>query len=207
MVRRDSPSFLLLAGLLMLCACDLTSDGDNSPEPETLDHHVHLVILYVHTINQASDTLGVVSVTANTGILLASRDAVRQLSRKSVTIGSSPEPMRIVYPDSGMHACSTYVEHYVGYQTRYGGDTVRFGEMDRYGTWGLQLAPHQVCATFADGDSASVYAGVVAPLPDTVRPGGTLELDVTVDLNGLLVWQPSASRYDMRPDHVHVTQR
>jgi hypothetical protein len=173
-----------------------------------MDHHSHLVVMHFRTVSHAADTLGVVSVTAGSGYLLARRDAARQLSRSSMTPAHLAVPTQFVYPDSEVHTCSTYIDHYVGYQSRYGGDTTHFGEMDRYGTWVMEIIPNEVGATFADRESASVYSYEIVPVPDAVRPNGVLELDIEVDLDGLLVWQPSAAKYNMYPEnHIHVTQR
>ena len=116
-------------------------------------------------------------------------------------------PLRLVYPDSEVHTCSSDVSHYVGYQNQYGGDTMRFGKLDRYGPWVGHLRLYENAATFTLRDSAPVHFASVDTVPDTVRQNGILELDVTVDLNGLLVWSPHYSRYNMQPDRIHYTQR
>jgi hypothetical protein len=203
-VRYRCGSFFVLAWLLAFSGCD--NDSYNSPEPESMEHHSHLVVMHFRTVNHAADTLGVVSVTAGSGYLLARRDAARQLSRSSMTPAHLPVPTQLVYPDSQVHTCSTYIDHYVGYQSRYGGDTTHFGEMDRYGTWVMEMIPNEVGATFAARESASVYSYEIVPVPDTVRPDGVLDLDIEVDVDGLLTWQPSASKYILHPDHIRVTQ-
>jgi hypothetical protein len=142
------------------------------------------------------------------GWKFARRHQGERLTRSEVIIGTLPDSMQFVYPDSGVHTCSTTIEHYVGYQLEYGGDTTRYGEMDRYGPWYLQFDLIRSTATFASGDSGRVsQEGIVDMVPDTVRPNGVLELDVVMDLDGLLVWRPSRERYYLNTDHVHVTQR
>ena len=84
---------------------------------------------------------------------------------------------------------------------------MHFGRMDRYGTWVVRMYPAYVGATFAILDSAEVDISDIGPLPDTVRPDGILELDVLVDVNGLLTWRPAGSEYVLHSDHIHVTQR
>jgi hypothetical protein len=204
-LRYCPASCFLLACLLTYPGCD--THGYNSPDPDELDHHAHLAVMRFRTVNRASDTLGVVSVTAGSGYMLARRDAARQLSRSCATLGQLHVPTQLVYEDSEVHTCSTYVDHYVGYQSRYGGDTTHFGAMDRYETWTMEIVPAEVRAAFAARESASVYVSSFDEVPDTVRPNGILELDVLIDMKGLLSWQPSGSNYYLRPDHVHITQR
>lgn len=186
--------------------CNFESNGPNSKEPRSLDYHRHLVIMHVRTVNHASDTLGTVSI-AGSGFLLARRDGGHKLTRDGVDLGRLPTLMQFVYPDSEVHICSTSIDHYVGYQTMYGGDTTRYGEMDRYGPWEVRIIPSLLAAVFTAGESASVNPGHIDMVPDTVRPGGILDLDISVDLGGLLEWQPTQARYNMRTDHIHVKQR
>lgn len=204
-MRYRSCSVFVLAWLLASPGCD--NDSYNTPEPESLDHHSHVVVMYIRTVGHASDTLNTVSVTAASGILLASREAVRRISRTCATVAQLPEPTQLVYPDSAVHTCTTSVEHYVGYQSRYGGDTTHYGQIDRYGTWVLEMTPYEIGATFVTRESARVASSEIGPVPDTVRTDGILELDILVDLTGLLTWQPSRSKYTFDPSHVRVTQR
>ena len=65
---------LLLAFWFLSCsACD--TDAYNSPEPSSLEHHQHTVILRFRTINHEADTVGVASASADFGAILTRRDA------------------------------------------------------------------------------------------------------------------------------------
>ncbi|MFO7649877.1 MAG: hypothetical protein R6X13_00850 [bacterium] len=204
----------LIALAMFACLYILPGCGPedyNSGDPYLRDHHEHPLVLHFRTINHAADTLGTTSVVLNYGVKFARRHQGEKLTRSEVIIGTLPDSIQFVYPDSGVHTCTTTIEHYVGYQLEYGGDTTRYGEMDRYGPWSLQFDLRRSTATFASGDSVQVYGGgldIVDMVPDTVRPNGILELDVIVDLNGLLVWRQHLERYYLNSDCVHVvTQR
>ena len=158
-------------------------------------------------INHASDTLGTTSVVLNAGWQFARRHSGERLTRREVIVGTLPDSMQLVYPDSGVHTCSTYIDYYVGYQVEYGGDTTRYCEMDRYGPWFLEFSLTRSTVTFTAGDSARVDESIVDMVPDTVRPNGVLELDIVVDMNGLLEWRSHLARFYLNADRIHVTQR
>jgi hypothetical protein len=205
MTRRFIALFMF-ACLYILPGCE--PQGYNTPEPRYLDYHDHPLVLHFRSINHALDTLGTTSVVLNAGPLYARRHSGEKLTRSEVRAGALPDSMQFVYPDSGVHTCSTTIRHYVGYQIEYGGDTTRYGEMDRYGPWYLQFDLIRSTATFTSGDSGRVYReGIVDMVPDTVRPNGILELDIVIDLDGLLEWRPSEERYYLNTDRIHVTQR
>ena len=191
----------------MHAGCDPENQGPNTAEPRSFDYYQHPLIMHVRTINHASDTLGTTSVVVNSGSGYARRHSGEKLTRREVRVGTLPESMQLVYPDSGVHTCSTSIDYYVGYQRRYGGDTTRYCEMDRYGPWFLKLDLIRSTATFTARDSAWVDQSIVDMVPDTVRPNGVLELDIVVDLDGLLHWRPHLSRYSMNADRIYVTQR
>ena len=206
-MRYRSVTTFMFAWLLMSQGCDWENHGPNTTEPRWLDYHQHLVVMHIRTINRASDTLGTTSVAVNSGDQSALRDRGEELTRNYVFLGSLPISMQVVYPDSEVHTCSTYIDHYVGYQTKYGGDTTRYGKMDRYGPWAYRLTVGGGTATFAARDSAQVDQSLIDMVPDTVRPGSVLELDIVVDASGLLQWRQSISAYYLNPDRIHITQR
>lgn len=206
-MRYRTVTSFLFACLLMHPGCDPENPGPNSKEPRSLDYHQHPLIMHVRTINHASDTLGTTSVVVNWGVQFARRDGGEKLTRREVIVGTLPESMQLVYPDSEVHTCSTDIDHYVGYQVMYGGDTTRYCEMDRYGPWYLQFDLIRSTATFTARDSVRVYQSIVDMVPDTMRPSGVLELDILLDMDGLLQWRPSLSRYYLNADRIHVTQR
>jgi len=204
MIHRAVTSFLF-AGLLMYMGCE--ARGPNSKEPRSLDYHQHPLIMYIRTVNHAADTLGTNSVVVNGGVQFAQRESGKKLTRSDAVVGPLPEAMQLVYPDSEVHTCTTYIDHYVGYQNMYGGDTTRYCELDRYGPWFYLLSTFQGTVAFTARDSASVESGSVDTVPDTVRLNNILELDILVDVNGLLQWRSLTSKYVLQPDHIHVTQR
>lgn len=199
-------ALFMFACLYILPGCE--PQGYNTPEPRYLDYHEHPLVLHFLTINHASDTLGTTSVVLRSGWQFARRHQGERIWRSEAIIGALPDSMQFVYPDSEVHTCTTTIRHYVGYQLEYGGDTTRYGEMDRYGPWQLQFDLIGSTATFASGNSGRVYGGnFLDMVPDTVRPNGILELDVVVDLDGLLVWRPHLEEYGLNVDRIHVTQR
>lgn len=200
-------ALILLVALLVQSACDAFDHDDNSPEPSTLDHHEHVAILHFRTINHSADTFGIVSATTFNGALEARRDAGGKLSRNNAVPGSFESPVQIVYPDSESHACTLAVEHFVGYQGQYGGDTTRLSSMDRYGTWTLQLYTIGTRVAFANGETLVIDNAPVPEIPDTVRYDRPYELDITVDLDGLLVWREALGRYALQPSRFEVRQR
>jgi hypothetical protein len=103
--------------------------------------------------------------------------------------------------------CTTAVRHFTAYQLRYHGDTLRFGQLDGYGNWHFDLSLVGGRVISLDAETVSVYNCGVEDIPDTVRVGGSLELDVTCDLNGLLSHAQSSSWYRINPDRVVVRQR
>ncbi len=206
-MRHRTVTSFLFACLLVHPGCDPENQGPNTAEPRSFDYHQHPLIMHVRTINHASDTLGTTSVVVNWGVQFARRHSGEKLTRSEVIVGTLPDSMQLVYPDSEVHTCSTSIDYYVGYQRRYGGDTTRYCEMDRYGPWFFLLKLTRSTATFTARDSVRVYSGTVDMVPDTVRPNGVLELDIVVDLDGLLAWRAHLSRFYLNADRIHVTQR
>lgn len=204
MTHRTVAAFVF-ACLLLHLGCD--PQDFNSGDPHLRDHHEHPLVLHFRTINHALDTLGTTSVVLNAGWKYARRHTGEKLTRSEVIVAPPLDSMQLVYPDSGVHTCSTTIEHYVGYQLEYGGDTTRYGEMDRYGPWFFQLDLMSSAAAFSTGETVRVYQSIVDMVPDTVRPNGVLELDIVMDLDGLLEWRPSIERYYLNTDRIHVTQR
>jgi hypothetical protein len=203
----DRLKLVLLAAVVFACpACDWGHDY-NSPDPSTLDYHTHLAVLHFRTTNHAADTLGVTAVTILDGYLLARRDASSRLSRGWAVPGRFDEPAQLVYPDSQVHSDTVLIEHYVGYQLRYGGDTSRLSSLDDCGDWTLNMRVLQAEAALAGGETLDVEAGLGPLLPDSVTGDGLLELDVTVDLDGLLEWREARGRFALMVDHIHVRRR
>jgi hypothetical protein len=203
-MRYRAVTAFVFAWLLMYPGCE--APGPNTKDPRSFNYHQHPLIMHIRTINHASDTLGTTSVLVNFGLQFARRSAGGKLTRSEVIVGSLPESMQLVYPDSEVHTCSTSIDHYVGYQVKYGGDTTRYCEMDRYGPWSFLLDLTRSTATFTARDSASVENSYLNAAPDTVRPNGVLELSILVDADGLLQWRALTSMYVLLPDHIHVTQ-
>ena len=200
-------AFVLLVALLALSGCNGFDHDYNTPEPSTLDHHTHVAILHFRTINHSGDTLGIVAAFTSNGYLSARRDASPKISRSWAVPSYLPQAVQIVFSDTASHACTLEMEHFVGYQTRYGGDTTRFSAMDRYGAWTLDMAIPGTRVAFENGETLDIFEPSIAGIPDTVRPGEPYELDITVDLDGLLAWQASQGRYNLQPDHLVVRQR
>jgi len=197
----------MLVVLQTLSGCDRFDHDYNTPEPSTLDHHAHTAILHFRTINHSADTLGIVGAVLPNGYLMARRDASPAVGRNWSTPAHLPDSVQIAFPDTISHACTLEIAHYVGYQLRYGGDTTRFSSMDRYGMWVLQMVLSEALVVFDNGETLGVNASGAPDVPDTVRTQTPYELDVTVNMDGLLDWQAAQNRYDLRGDHVTVRQR
>jgi hypothetical protein len=206
-LRYSAATTFVFAWLFMNSGCDPVSHGPNTPDPRGLEHHQHLVIMHIRAVNHASDTLGTASVKAYSGAIGALRDGGKRLTRQEATMGYMPVPLQIASPDSEVHTCSTYIDHFVGYQAQYGGDTTRYGEMDRYGPWAFRFDLVRGTAVFAAGESAPVGQSLVDGVPDTVRSNGVLDLDILIDMNGLLQWRPLTSKFYLSPERIHVEQR
>ncbi|MBN2538408.1 hypothetical protein JXB37_09050 [candidate division WOR-3 bacterium] len=206
MTHRTVAAFVF-ACLLMHPGCDPENQGFNTPEPWYFDYHEHPLVLHCRTVNHALDTLGTTSVVLDAGAKFARRHTGEKLTRSEVIVIPPFDSMQLVYADSGVHTCSTTIAHYVGYQLEYGGDTTRYCEMDRYGPWYLQFSLNKSTAFFTSGESVRVERSIVDMVPDTVRPNGVLELDIVMDLDGLLVFRPSLERYYLNTDRIYITQR
>jgi hypothetical protein len=199
-----------LAGLqlcLLLSGCGMFDHDYNSPEPTTLDFHKHTAVLHFRTVNHSTDTLGIRSAMVLGGALEAKRDADAKLSRDFTTPAWLAVPTQIVYSDTESHACTLEINHFVGYQLRYGGDTSRFSVMDRYPVWDLEMRMYTTDFVLVDGETLAVTNAAVPNVPDAVRADVPYELDITVDLAGLLEWRATQNDYKLQADRIQVRQR
>jgi hypothetical protein len=199
-------SVVLICSVCALLGCDPSEHHSNAPDPTTLDFHTHTLVINVRTIHQSADTLGVLSMSQTYPVLHCLRDYNARLDRREASVGYL-HSLGLVYADTAPHLFSTSVKHFVGYQGRYGGDTTRLSAMDQYGEWQLVLALIQVPAVLRSGDTVTVDAGNLYGLPDTIRADGTIEWDVTVDMDGLVTRDSSASEYTLQADRISVRQR
>ena len=196
--------FVVAIWLLVGLSCD--TDAYNSPEPSTLETHQHTVLLRFRSIHHEADTIGVQAMIASEGAFLTSRDAGGKLTRTSVDPGyfGRRQP---VFPDSAVHSCTVAVSHFVGYQRKYGGDTTRYGSLDRYGEWAMWVTLTGANVVNSSGETLPAGNLYLEGVPDSVRPNGLWELDVTFDLDGLLTWNQSRTRLVVHTDRVSVRQR
>jgi hypothetical protein len=196
----------LFVALLALSGCNPFDNDYNSPDPMTLGYHLHTVVLYLHTVNADRDTIGVQSISLPYVSFYGDREEDGRLSRDNATMGGATTESYFMSPDTTVRQCSTSINHYVPYERRYGGDTTRYAQLDRYGTWSLYMHFGSGKVVLDDGESASVYVRAFKGVPDTVRSNGVLEFDVTTDMDGLLT-RDGASRFNVNIDHVTITQR
>ena len=208
-MARDLLASAFLVGLVVAAGCELFDHDQDSPDPTYLENHAHQFILHFHAENREADTVGFASVAFSGNDLLAARSADTHLSRDWATLGDFSGKVRFLFDDSGPHACTTGMSHFTGYQRRYGGDTSRFAAMDRYGEWQFELLLWSPFAVLRNGDTVAMqlYGNDLHWLPDTVRGDGALELDVTLDMDGLMSWDSTTARYRMNVDRVTVRQR
>ena len=197
---------LLLAFWFLSCsACD--TDAYNSPEPSSLEHHQHTVILRFRTINHEADTVGVASASADFGAILTRRDAGGRLTRTEASLGDHGLSIQFLFPDTEAHACTVEATHFVGYQQKYGGDTTRYGMMDPYGEWEVRFMPLTFSAIGDSGETLSVGRMDMRDMPDSVRADGLWELDLTLDMDGLFSWNQTYPGLVFHTDRVVVRQR
>lgn len=191
--------------LLIGLSCDL-SDDYNSPEPSSLETHQHTVLVRFRAVNHASDSLGTGSAVSSSSSFLVSREAGGRLTRTSADPGFLGQSIQFLYPDSEVHTCTASVSHFVGYQRAYGGDTIRYGDMDQYGSWDMWLSFRGNEVVTVAGETLPADNIHLRPIPDSVRQNGLWELDVTLNLDGLLTWNQTRTRLVVHTDRISVRQ-
>ena len=198
----------MLVTLLALSGCNPFDHDYNTPDPQYLTYHTHPFIINFHVVNRASDTVGFTSALTTHTSFRSGRSYDKHISRNWADLGYFHNGFQFLYDDTLVHACTTEIRHFIEYQRKYGGDTTRFGVMDRYGDWVFTFALSAAKTVLNDGDTVAVMTSdELDGLPDTVRANGRLEWDMTFDMDGLMRWDPSASRYTMNADRITITQR
>ena len=120
-------------------------------------------------------------------------------------------PLDFQRDDTMFHACTTNVQHVTGFQEKYGGDTTRLCVLDRYGGW------YNTLKLWVDSADLSARSAVtsdrirLSPVPDTLRPNGEIELQLTFDMNGLFdLYVPTGNQdthLRLHPERVQVIER
>ena len=192
--------FLLLAG------CTPTR-----PDPDEYEYHDHRLVLRTRSINQSADTSGVVTLRlpiVGTGYWRRSFSTAPLVSWN--TSLPATLPIDVIRPDTEFTACSTTVRHYTGYQLKYGGDTTHLACLDNDTSWTMGLRFSQPVAQLLSGDSARLTTVFLYSVPDTARGQETIELDITFDLDGLILVESipiNTQLVTLRQEKIYYRQR
>jgi hypothetical protein len=106
---------------------------------------------------------------------------------------STPVTLRLVRGDT-VFVCTTGCQHLVGYQLRCGGDTTRLGVLDLQPGWSVTMPSLQITAVTLSGARLSSNPVSIVCIPDTVRAGAPVDLDMTFDMTGFITWSPAGPR-------------
>jgi hypothetical protein len=155
------------------------------PDPEDFEYHTHDLTLHVKAINHSEDTLGVKQAVYPLYYYLYERN---EISVRDHNICSSdfPETLYVEIPptDTEVYIYETEINHFIGYQEEYGGDSTRYSCLDKVDGWFTRLSFLNGDVMLNSGDSRTSF-GFWVVIPDTVRGGEGLDVEIIFDLNGL----------------------
>ena len=192
---------------LSLLACDAFKNV-LAPSPGHFEHHEHDLILYVSTVNGDSNALHLTRARFPVPRYVYQRPASGP--HEAVAFQTwFPETLWIdvLGARESTEVLRTTILHYVEYQREFGGDTMRFSELDTYAGWQFRLLSGDEPIVRDSVDSLIRIGDLPTGLPDTVRGGGPLEIDVTFDLDGLFSLGPGNGQILVNPAKVEYRQR
>jgi len=197
---------VIAAGLfLLLAGCS------GRPDPDEYEYHDHRLVLRTRSISQSADTSGVVSLRlpiVGTGYWRRSFSTTALVSWN--TSLPATLPIDVIRPDTEFTTCSTTVRHYTGYQLKYGGDTTHLACLDDDTSWTMGFRFSQPAAQLLSGDSALLSTVFLYSVPDTARGPETIELDITFDLDGLILVESvpiNTQLVTLRQEKIYYRQR
>lgn len=171
------------AALLAIAGCG----GLPWDKPLERDYHDHPLRLYVRTINQELDTIGVESCILSFEGYTYSRPGGTEGDMNWYFTFGFPATLRVqtVWPDNRWHTYAATVHHLVGYQQENGGDTSRLSAMTG-GDWSMTLNVGLTdgTATLKTGEVLHTYVHSLEKCPDAVNGDSIIEINLTVDLAG-----------------------
>jgi hypothetical protein len=197
----------LVTAVLCLLGCD---------DPETpgrgRGYHRHRLVIYSKVVNSAADTIGVASGSLEMStLLIASRpslwfDMANLASSGGVVFGPAPV-IDLAPPDTEFRACTTEVDHLIGYQLHYDGDTTRLCALDRHDGWEAMMHFMPGRAVLRSGDTIGISTMTRHNFPDTIRAGRDIEIEMVFDMDGLITRCPNPAWLSLDVDKIAIRQR
>jgi hypothetical protein len=176
-------------------------------------YHQHRLIFYSKVVNRAADTIGIVSgkIELNT-LLMATRprfwlDCLTNHSSNGCAVYIPGPVIDLAPPDTELRACTTNVDHLIGYQLRYGGDTTRLCAFDDIDGWEADVYFFPGWAILESGDTIAVGTMTLHGFPDTIRPDRDIEVDMVFDMDGLITRCPNPNWLSLDVNRIAIRQR
>ncbi len=201
--------FSIMGIVLFIEGCYLLPECP-CPALKDFDYRERDLMLYVKTINQQMETVGVSSAKFKLYYFDASRPSVSPPCDCSSFFIFLPDTLLIelAMTDTNFHIYSGRIPHYFGYQIEHGGDTVCLSSFDSLGDWRMRM---HLSAELEMGDTLNT-CGAGFFFPDTINEEGNIEVEMTFDMRGLFKiehgWPDTNHKWiSMNSSRVHLKQR
>lgn len=192
----------LLAWCLLSSGCDF-NPHPSQDNPRKYGYHFHPLSFITSATNWPASLDSVTAVEVTCGFLHTQRPG-ESIYASALGFGT-PVSFTLTRDDTAS-ACTTSCEHLTGYQLRYGGDTLHFGELDSREGWAVRLCVVRATAVAASGARYQATSVDVVSFPDTVREGRPTEIELVFDMAGFLSWTPGGQR-PLKADSAYVAVR